>query len=52
MAYQYDENQGFRPEGAPPPPPPRKSGSEKNNNDLGSWIFIIEIGRASCRERV
>ena len=41
MAYQYDENQGFRPEGAPPPPPPRKSGSEKNNNDLGSWIFII-----------
>lgn len=41
MAYQYDENQGFRPEGAPPPPPPRKSGSEKNNNELGSWIFII-----------
>ena len=41
MAYQHDENQGFRPEGAPPPPPPRKSGSEKNNNDLGSWIFII-----------
>lgn len=41
MAYQYDESQGFRPEGAPPPPPPRKSGSEKNNNDLGSWIFII-----------
>lgn len=41
MAYQYDENQGFRPEGTPPPPPPRKSGSEKNNNDLGSWIFII-----------
>ena len=36
MAYQYDENQGFRPEGAPPPPPPRKSGSEKNNNELGS----------------
>ena len=41
MAYQYDENQGFRPEGAPPPPPPRKNGSEKNNNDLGSWIFTI-----------
>ena len=41
MAYQYDENQGFRPEGTPPPPPPRKNGVEKNNNDLGSWIFII-----------
>ena len=41
MAYQYDENGGFRPEGTPPPPPPRKNGVEKNNNDLGSWIFII-----------
>ena len=41
MAYQYDENEGFRPEGTPPPPPPRKNGVEKNNNDLGSWIFII-----------
>ena len=41
MAYQYDENQGFRPEGTPPPPPPRKNSIEKNNNDLGSWIFII-----------
>ena len=41
MAYQYDENQGFRPEGAPPPRPPRKNDIEKNNNDLGSWIFII-----------
>ena len=41
MAYQFDENQGFRPEGTPPPPPPRKNGVEKNNNDLGSWIFII-----------
>ena len=40
MAYQYDENQGFRPEGTPPPPP-RKNSIEKNNNDLGSWIFII-----------
>ena len=35
MAYQFDENQGFRPEGTPPPPPPRKNGVEKNNNDLG-----------------
>ena len=41
MAYQFDENEGFRPEGTPPPPPPRKNGVEKNNNDLGSWIFII-----------
>ncbi len=41
MAYQYDENEGFRPEGAPPPRPPRKNDIEKNNNDLGSWIFII-----------
>ena len=42
MAYQYDENEGFRPEGAPPPrpQPPRNN---NNNNDVGSWVIIAAM---------
>ncbi len=42
MAYQYDENEGFRPEGAPPPrpQPPRNNNS---NNDVGSWAIIAAM---------